>query len=125
MGCSGDTGMSRDENYIIAELEVKDFEKENEIRIINSYEYLVRNTPDEAREGEEDDLNNETEIKDVTITIDGQAIPFSYYHNFKERGKYLIKYNFHHLLTKTDYMFCYCLNLTKIDLTHFNTEKRN
>ena len=49
------------------------FEEEDEIQIINSYEHLVRNVPDEAREGEEDDLNNETEIKDVTITIDGQS----------------------------------------------------
>ena len=84
---------------------------------------FVRENPEKVVEGEEDNLNNETEIKDVTITIDGQAIvPFNYTYKFKQ-GKYLIKYYFHHLLTKTDYMFYHCFNLTKIDLTHFNSEK--
>jgi len=125
MGCSSETGMNSNDNYITAVLEVKDYEEEDEIEMINSYDRIVRNTPDEAIEGEEENYNNETEIKDCTIYIDGKPIiPFSYTHKFT-RGKYLIKYDFHHLLTKTDYMFCYCLNLTEIDLTHFNSSKVN
>ena len=125
MGCSSETGMNSKENYIIAELEVSKYEEDEEIEIINSYEHFAKEYPEKVVEGEEDNLNNETEIKDVTITIDGQAIiPFSYTYKFKQ-GKYLIKYYFHHLLTKTDYMFYNCFKLTKIDLTHFNSEKVN
>ena len=121
MGCTGDSGMSKD-NYITAIVEVQDFEEKDDIQIINSYDLIVRNTPDEAREGE--DLDDEAEIKDVSISIDGAPdIPFTYRYNFKQRGKYRVKYTFHHPLKKTDYMFCYCINLIQIDLTHFNSEQ--
>ena len=123
MGCSGETGMNKD-NYIIAEIEIRDFEEESTIQIISSYDYLIRNVPDERREEEnDDDLLNEKEIKDCVISIDGKIIPFDYHYKFGKQGKYTIKYTFNHLLTKTDYMFCYCNNLRKIDLTHLNTEK--
>ena len=79
--------------------------------------------PDEQRD-EEAEFKNEDEIKEsTTISINDEVIPFSYTHKFPKQGIFKIKYTFNRLLTKTDFMFCYCGLLTKIDLTHFNTEK--
>ena len=48
-------------------------------------------------------------------------MPFSYFHRFKEKGKYLIKYSFSDNLIKINYMFYGCKSLTNIDLSNFNT----
>ena len=89
MGCSGEIGMNKD-NFIIEEINVLDFEADDNIQIINSYDLLIRNTPDERREDEnDDDLLNEEEIKDCIISIDGKIIPFDYYYYYhfgKERN---------------------------------------
>ena len=48
MGCSSEIGMNSKENYIIAELEVSEYEDNYEIEIINSYEHFCKR---ESRKG--------------------------------------------------------------------------
>ena len=108
---------NKNNNYIIAEIEIKESDLNKDIRIINSYE-------NQSKEGEQENKNkNEKEIKDnIEITINDELIPFSYSYKFKERGKYKIKYSFKNNLTNTNYMFYKCEYLIKIDLSKLNTE---
>ena len=105
-------------NYIIAEIYIKEEDINKEIRIINSYEeslrinkYINKNL----------NLNNENEIKNCEIRINNELIPFNYIHKFKSSGKYTIKYSFKNNINNTAYMFYYCELLTNIDLSNFNT----
>jgi hypothetical protein len=74
-------------NYIIAEIEIKEDNKD--IRILNSYESYKK----EFCGGKlEDGYKNEKLIAEtIDIEIDNIKIPFSYFHNFKKKGKYKIK----------------------------------
>ena len=68
--------------------------------------------------------NNEKEIKEnCEIKINNEIIPFSYFHKFKNKGKYKITYLFKNNLTKTNFMFSGCNSLTNINLSNFNTQK--
>ena len=102
-------------NYIIAEMDIKEKDINQDIRIINSYENFQRL----SSEGE---LMNEEEIKKCEIRINDILIPFNYFYKFKNKGKYNLKYSFNNHLNKTDYMFSFCLSLTNIDLSNFNTQ---
>ena len=99
---------------------VIDVFKENEnIKIINSFDQWALNNKKKIEDLEE---KNEKEIKDnITILIDGKAIPFNYSFKFKKAGKYIIKYKFKfdNNITKLDYIFADCQNLIKIDLSDF------
>ena len=135
-------------NYIISEIENK--EENQDIRILNSYESYAK----EYCGGRMDDENkNEKEITEkIDIYIDDKKIPFSYFYNFKNKGKYKIKYvikngclqNICHLFhncefftnidlsnfnaqncTNMSYMFCDCRALKKINLNNFNTQNCN
>ena len=108
---------NKNNNYIIAEIEIKESDLNKDIRIINSYE-------NQSKEGEQENKNkNEKEIKDnIEITINDEIIPFSYSYKFKEKGKYKIKYSFKNNLANTNYMFYKCEYLIKIDLSKLNTE---
>jgi len=108
---------NKNNNYIIAEIEIKESDLNKDIRIINSYD-------NQSKEGEQENKNkNEKEIKDnIEITINGEIIPFSYSYKFKEKGKYKIKYSFKNNLANTNYMFYKCEYLIKIDLSKLNTE---
>ena len=59
--------------------------------------------------GDEENDNlyeNEIEIKEnCIIKINDIIIPFSYFYNFNEKGKYKIENSFMGILTKLDYMF--------------------
>jgi len=105
-------------NYIIAEIYIKDNEINEEIRIINSYEEQRRNWKNKI----ELELRNEKEIKNCEIRINNKLIPFNYYHKFPNKGTYIIKYSFNNYLTKTNYMFSNCSSLTNINLSNFNTQ---
>ena len=76
------------ENYIIGEIEIKKKVINKVIRIINSYEEVKRyNKYTKVNKKYE----NEKEIKDnCIIQINNEAIPFSYFYKFKEKGKYKI-----------------------------------
>ena len=66
-------------------------------------------------------INNEDEIKDCDIYINGQKIDFHYYVNFPKAGDYKIQYKFHKQFKSTNFMFYGCLNITYLFFTHFNT----
>ena len=104
-------------NYIVAEIYVKDEDINNDIRILNSYEECVRSEGREIKE----DYKNEEEIKRCQIEINNELIKFNYFHKFKSKGKYIIKYTFNNVITKTCFMFYRCSSLTNIDLSNFNT----
>ena len=85
-------------NYILAEFEIKKNDVGQKIRIINSFE----NCELENKIKEETEIyENEMEIKDnIEIKINNEKISFSYYYIFKKKGKYLIKYSFRKKLIK-------------------------
>ena len=75
-------------NCIIGELDIKEDNKN--IRIINSYEQATReNKFNELIEYKKEN-ENEKEIKDnCEIIINDELIPFSYFHKFNKKGKYM------------------------------------
>ena len=116
----------QNKNYIISEIEIKEEDIDNEIRIINSFEEYKRKNGKFDKILEEDYClyENEKEIKDnCIIKINNDIIYFNYFYKFKVKGKYNIEYIFTNNLTKTDFMFCECKSLTNINLSNFNTEK--
>ena len=108
-------------NYIIAEIEIKKNDIDKDIRIINSYEqYKSENKYDNEIE---DKYRNESEIMEsCKIKINNELIPFSYFHRFKKEGKYQIKYSFTKDINKTVFLFLGCTSLTNINLSGFNTQ---
>ena len=124
-----------EDNYIINEIVIQDKDINKNIRILNSYEEVIRNKIRENPNLDEEfknkyypdgklnkDLRNEEEIKICEISINDKLIPFNYFHKFEEKGKYKIKYNFKNNLMRTCFMLCECKYLTKIDLSNFNTQ---
>ena len=112
--------LNKNNNYIIAEIEIKEDDINKDIRIINSYEEYQRNN-NKNKELDESELNEE-EINKCEIRINKKIIPFNYFYNFEKKGKYKIKYSFKIYLTKTNYLFASCDHLTNIDLSNFNTQ---
>ena len=104
-------------NYIFAEIDINEYDINQNIRIINLYEKQI-----EYNQKMEKYNCNEEEIKQCKIEINGYPIPFNYYHNFKDKGKYVIKYTFKNNLTKANYMFFQCCKFTKINLSNFNSK---
>ena len=104
-------------DHIIGELDIK--EDEQNIRIINSYEQANREKQfDNYKKKNE---NEKEIIENCEIIINGDLIPFSYFHKFNKKGKYTIIYYFKKKISKTNLMFFGCSSLTNIDLTNFNT----
>ena len=109
-------------NYIIAEVDIKEEEINKDIRIINTFEKCKR---DEGWEDEDDDYKCENEIdikNNCQIMINNNKIPFSYFFKFNKVGKYIIQYSFKNKITKTACLFYGCSFLRYIDLSNFNTE---
>ena len=106
-------------NYIIAEIIIKDDDINKNIRIINSYEEYKKKK--NIEENIKEEKKNEEEIKECKIEINNELIPFKYHHIFPETGKYIIKYSFKSLLTKVNYIFSKCYHLSNIDLSNFST----
>ena len=67
-------------------------------------------------------FKNEKQIKECKIKINDEIIQFNYFHQFKEIGKYKIKYIFEDDLTNMCYMFYNCNSIENIDLSNFKTE---
>ena len=107
-------------NYIIAEIIIKDDELDKNIRIINSYEEYKRKK--NMEEDIKEEKMNEEEVKECKIEINNESIPFKYFNRFPKAGKYNIKYSFNFFLTKINYLFSKCFHLTNIDLSNFNTQ---
>ena len=110
---------NNENNYIIAEINIKENEMNKDIRIINSYEECLRTKPDYW--SEDGNYKNEDEIKNCEIRINDELIPFNYFNKFKSKGIYTIKYTFKNKLKSTHLMFQGCSSLNEINLSHFNT----
>ena len=110
-------------NYIVAELCIKEEDINKDIRILNSYEEHMRKYLPEFELKEE--YMNEKDINKCQITINEETIPFTYYHKFKSKGNYTIKYSFMNYLTKTNQLFSGCSSLTYINLYYFKSENVN
>ena len=94
------------DNYIIAEIDVKNDDINKEIRIINSYEeYFRKNSGNLIKD---DALKNEDVIKKCEIKINDELIPFNYFHKFNAEGKYIINYSFKNNINNTTLMFGEC-----------------
>ena len=107
------------DNYIIAEIDIKDEDVNKNIKILGSYEESFRTNPGKFLN--DNIFKNEDEIKKCEIKINNEIIPFNYYHKFKSKGKYTIKYSFKNNLKCTCLMFGDCKLLTNINLSNFNT----
>ena len=108
-------------NFITAEIDIKEEDIYEGIRIINSFENVKKEN--EWEDGETDNIKgNEKEIKRCEIKINGESIPFCYLYKFSKSGKYQIQYSFSIQLTNINYLFYGCSSLTNIDLSNFNTE---
>ena len=109
-------------NFITGEIYINDYDVNQEIPIINSFENVKRINKFKKRK---DDwiYENEKELQEnVEIRINGKKIKFSYTHKFDKEGKYKIEYFFKNMLTKTNHMFYQCLRLIKLNLLNFNTK---
>ena len=106
-------------NFIIAEYLINLDDINNKVRIINSYEAYERNLKNFEFE---EDLRNENDIKKCSIEIEGKPIKFRYYHIFNEEGIFKIKFTFNKILNNLMFIFSNCPNLTKIDLSNFNSQ---
>jgi len=107
------------DNYIIAEINIKEDDINKNIRIINSYEEYHNNW--DFKEFNEYKKNKEY-IENCEIQINDKSIPFSYFHSFKSIKKYTIKYSFNNNLTNINHMFYGCEYLTNLDFSNFNSE---
>ena len=110
---------NEDNNYIIAEIIIKDEDINKDIRILNSHEEYLRTNQFSSLKDKI--YNNEDEIKKCEIHINDELIPFNYFHKFSTKGKYKIKYIFKNNLINTSLMFYGCSTLNNIDLSNFNT----
>ena len=112
-------------NYIIAEIEIKEKDINKDVLIINSFEHYRKKLKNEVKIKIEDmnKWGNEEEIKEnCKIEINNEIIPFTHFYKFNEAGKHTIKYMFINNLTKTNHMFFECNSLTNINLSNFNTQ---
>ena len=94
-------------NYIIAEIDIKEDNKEE--RIINSYEQWYKN---HSYFNYKKEWENEKEIKEnCEIRINDNKISFCYFYKFNKKGKYNILYSFKKPIINLNYMFCECSSL--------------
>ena len=115
--------MIESNNYIIAEINIKDEDIDKDIKIINSYEEFNRRLDGLLKNKILMNMEMKQEIKDnCKIKLNNKYIDFNYFYNFKEKGKYIIKYIFTNIITRTNYMFYGCESLTNLDLSNFNTQ---
>ena len=105
------------DNYIIGEIFIDEYNLNTEIPIICSYEAINR-----QNHYLEKSLCNEEEIIKCEIEIDNIKIPFSYSHKFNTIGKHIIKYSFKRYLTNMSYMFYGCSSLISLNFSCFKTE---
>ena len=98
-------------NEIICEYKIK---KKGNIRILNSYDEVVRNYNDFKG------IENEKEIKDkCEIYINENKIDFCY--KYELEGKNIIKIKCINSLNNINFMFFSCSSLTSLNLSNFNT----
>ena len=108
-------------NYITGEIFVNEENRNNYIRIINSYEERKRNSNMNYNKDNSQFLN-EKEIKEsCKIFIDDKAISFAYFYKFNKTGMHNIKYYFTNNLTRLNDLFSNCIYITNLDFTNYNS----
>ena len=82
------------DNYIIAVIDIPNYEIGKKVRILNSHEEMVRSDHNEMSP---DELNekylNEEQIKDSEISLNGEVIGFSYFYIFQKEDYILLNTN--------------------------------
>jgi len=109
-------------NYIIAEIEIKEEDINKKIQIINSYEEAKRINNWKDKKDDYKYENKKEILENCEIKIDNKKINFSFYCIFTKKGTYKIKYTFKSKLSKTCFLFYNCTSLTNINLSNFNTQ---
>ena len=112
------TNTNNNNNYIIAKFKIDLKEINQNIRIINSYEAIERSFSNLFFE---ENVRNESEIKQCNIQVEGKFIPFSYTYKFGSAGIFKIIYFFQNDIKKLNYMFRGCSTLINLDFSNFNT----
>ena len=84
-------------NYIIAEINIKEEDINKKKRIIDSYEEHRRSHYWKIF----DEYKNEEEIKKCEIKINNELIKLNYFNKFKSNGKNIIQYSFKNNINKT------------------------
>ena len=111
-------------NFIIAEINIKENDLNKKIKIISSFDEYKREIKIKSNKNNiiyYDTENDELKEK-CLIKIDNKEIPFDYYYKFKKIGKHTIQYIFNEKIITSKYMFYGCKNLTNIDLSNFDNE---
>ena len=96
------------ENFIIAEIDIKETDLNKKIQILNHNIGLIK----------KEDLNNIGEIYINEIKID-----FSLEYKFNIKGIYTIKYKFKKKLKTTSSLFFDCSSIISIDLSNFDSSE--
>ena len=113
------------ENYIIAEIDIKDEDINKEIRIFNSFDHMKKRYGWEdniINYNKEDDIENEIK-KIIIIKVDNQYLSsFTYFYKFKTSGIHIVQYSFKNNLSNANYLFSLCDHITKMDFSNFNSE---
>ena len=109
-------------NYISGTIFVNENNINRDIRIINSYEQMKRES---GLKKYKYDIRyeNEREIKEIcNITIDDKPIEFTYFYKFNKAGEHRINYSFSKNLTKANDLFYNCEYITGLNFSNFNSE---
>ena len=109
------------QTYIIYnKIKINDYDLNEDIRIINSYEENYRNS--KKKDKYNIDFENEKDIQEnIEIKINNKKIKFSYFYKFEKEGEYTIEYTFKNPINKINHLFSECNNITSIDLSQYNT----
>ena len=105
-------------NYIELLLEIN----ENDL---NKKIYFLDNTDFEDENGIKHFHDNLKELSGLNteLYINNQKLKFEKFFIFKNIGKYNVKLQFLNPIINCGFMFYDCINLTEIDLSHFNSKK--
>jgi len=109
------------QTYIIYnKIKINDYDLNEDIRIINSYEENYRNC--KKKDKYNIDFENEKDIQEnIEIKINNKKIKFSYFYKFEKEGEYTIEYTFKNPINKINHLFSECNNIASIDLSQYNT----
>ena len=109
------------QTYIIYnKIKINDYDLNEDIRIINSYEENYRNS--KKKDKYNIDFENEKDIQEnIEIKINNKKIKFSYFYKFEKEGEYTIEYTFKNPINKINHLFSECNNIASIDLSQYNT----
>ena len=94
---------------------INSFENSRRTSILNQYN-LINSFSDER-------YNNEEDIKQCEIKVDGEKIDFSYTLRFPKPGQHIITYSFKKKLKRCNCLFYKCPNLININLSNFDSEE--